>query len=596
LRLTRLHVQNFKSLRDITIQPNRILTILIGPNSAGKSNILDALKFVSQVTRSTQQEYIENRGGPRAIVFAGNPNGQILIELELEMDDDEMNAMIKGVTESIAFSEIKTIWQPKWVYEVRFGWSGSVFTMLSESIWTWIAGQRVEYAESSWKDRAVGKMYSYQVIKSIVDGITKKDWTLMTEGGQAPPQSILLGADYKRRPEWYPIKELAFYFRNFSHLAAIRESPELAKLIGRYELVANAENLPQVLHTLASSNRVVFQAILEDVSTLLPEFAEVRSLPIEGRDETYLSTKEQPWPEFELLWRNVASGTRDAICLLTFLHITPDGSLLLIDEPGQNLHAVAVARLRKIMERIAVKHRKQVIASTHSTTLVDDAPFDQIVHLRSEAGATKVLDAKSFAEAERLIAAARIPKSSILAASKSVLVFLVEGRDDAKVWRQLLLRSGVDPDSGPIKIVSGYKAGGREDVLNAISFLKRIGPPISYYAVLDGDGESELRQQMKDEDISGKNVHFLSQGEIEDYLMEPQAISALTNRGKLEVEAIIAEVKGRGKHRLETILKRLGISRVSSEVMELLVCHLSEVPLEMRQIIQDIESRATVPL
>lgn len=48
MKLLRLHVENFKSLLDITIEPDPVLSVLIGKNDVGKSNILDALVFVSE--------------------------------------------------------------------------------------------------------------------------------------------------------------------------------------------------------------------------------------------------------------------------------------------------------------------------------------------------------------------------------------------------------------------------------------------------------------------------------------------------------------------------------------------------------------------
>ena len=44
--LERLTVRNFKSLRDVTVRLPR-LSILFGPNAAGKSNLLDAIKALS---------------------------------------------------------------------------------------------------------------------------------------------------------------------------------------------------------------------------------------------------------------------------------------------------------------------------------------------------------------------------------------------------------------------------------------------------------------------------------------------------------------------------------------------------------------------
>ncbi len=54
--LERLVIENFQSLRDRTEIPLRQITLLYGPNSAGKSAVLDALKMIRLVLRGSEQE------------------------------------------------------------------------------------------------------------------------------------------------------------------------------------------------------------------------------------------------------------------------------------------------------------------------------------------------------------------------------------------------------------------------------------------------------------------------------------------------------------------------------------------------------------
>ena len=46
--ITRLQVRNFKSLRDIDLAFGP-LSVLVGPNMSGKSNIRDVFRFLYQV-------------------------------------------------------------------------------------------------------------------------------------------------------------------------------------------------------------------------------------------------------------------------------------------------------------------------------------------------------------------------------------------------------------------------------------------------------------------------------------------------------------------------------------------------------------------
>ena len=557
--------------------------------------MLDSIAFLSEFVSSSQETCVNKRGGPRNIVFFGNPDAQILIQLELAMDEGEIAQLSEMLPDSVDSASIRATWEPKWIYEISLGWLNDSFSLLSESIRTWVKGQRIEFARGSWQEKESSRMYYYEVIESIANGFAKGIWNLRKQGGGAPATSLLASAKYQKHKEWYPIKKISDYLTNVSRLNEVRASPEEAKLVGQYQLAPNAENLPQVLHSLASSRRRVFDAILKDATSLIPELSEVLSQPVEGTDTARLSVTERAWPNSELLWRNISSGERETIYLLTLLHLTPNGTLLLIEEPGLNLHSEAIIKLRGIIERVASTQRKQVIATTHSLTLIDNLPFRKIAYLRNTNGASDTLEIRNYEEVESLLNTSLIHKSDVLVAPESLLIVVVEGRDDVKIYRQFFSRGGIDIESNSLKIASGLRSGGREEVLAAISFLNKLGPPISYYAVLDGDGQDELHRRLSQEGIPEENVHFLSKGEIESYLADPSAIAALTNRSTSEVEAVLSETRGRGKEQLEAVLQGLGVSKASSEVKELLVCHLPEIPDEMQRIITVIKSKLKNP-
>ncbi|MYB76126.1 MAG: AAA family ATPase, partial [Chloroflexi bacterium] len=45
LRITRIRAKNYRSIRELDLELGP-LTVLVGPNAAGKSNVLDVLKFL----------------------------------------------------------------------------------------------------------------------------------------------------------------------------------------------------------------------------------------------------------------------------------------------------------------------------------------------------------------------------------------------------------------------------------------------------------------------------------------------------------------------------------------------------------------------
>jgi predicted ATPase len=78
--LKELRVRNYKSLEDVAI-PLRPLTVFVGPNNAGKSNILDCLLFLRELLELGAPS-VHSRGGFRYLVWGGDLKRQIKFELD----------------------------------------------------------------------------------------------------------------------------------------------------------------------------------------------------------------------------------------------------------------------------------------------------------------------------------------------------------------------------------------------------------------------------------------------------------------------------------------------------------------------------------
>ena len=106
--LTRLHVKGYKSLVDVEVAL-KPLTLLFGPNAAGKSNLLDAVQLLSRLATSrTLKEAFEPpcRGKPLESFTMGNGGvkglrGQERLVFSIEADLDISDAIAKAVDREI---------------------------------------------------------------------------------------------------------------------------------------------------------------------------------------------------------------------------------------------------------------------------------------------------------------------------------------------------------------------------------------------------------------------------------------------------------------------------------------------------------------
>jgi predicted ATPase len=83
--ISRLRVRNFRSIADCDIEFSS-LTVLLGFNAAGKSNILDSLRFVADAIEGSPAEAISKRGGIRSVLRRGaSPAKTFAIWLDINL-------------------------------------------------------------------------------------------------------------------------------------------------------------------------------------------------------------------------------------------------------------------------------------------------------------------------------------------------------------------------------------------------------------------------------------------------------------------------------------------------------------------------------
>ncbi|MFN5592250.1 MAG: AAA family ATPase, partial [Aphanizomenon sp.] len=101
LKLISARIKNFKSLGDVDLN-FRDLTILVGPNASGKSNCLEALRFLSKLLKGPELPSLKYMD---SILRVGEK--EIFYELTIE-DDEDNNDKIE-YTLVLSISENNTL-------------------------------------------------------------------------------------------------------------------------------------------------------------------------------------------------------------------------------------------------------------------------------------------------------------------------------------------------------------------------------------------------------------------------------------------------------------------------------------------------------
>ena len=107
--IRRIAIRGYKSLQDVDLRLDP-LTIVIGLNAAGKSNLLDAIGLLSRtVAGDLQSAFTEHRGEPlRSFTFdergieglIGREEALFSIEVDIELSESTLDQVNRTITEA----------------------------------------------------------------------------------------------------------------------------------------------------------------------------------------------------------------------------------------------------------------------------------------------------------------------------------------------------------------------------------------------------------------------------------------------------------------------------------------------------------------
>jgi predicted ATPase len=90
--ITQLSIKGFKTLKDVSLPLTRV-SVLVGPNNCGKSNVLRALSFLGAIVREGLPDAVRRFGGPSE-VFSRSGDGRLEIALEAKFRETTVHYRI----------------------------------------------------------------------------------------------------------------------------------------------------------------------------------------------------------------------------------------------------------------------------------------------------------------------------------------------------------------------------------------------------------------------------------------------------------------------------------------------------------------------
>ena len=342
-KLTKIFVNGFKSFRyDPRFLPDRMdpneeahrgraiefgdLTVLLGANGAGKSNLVSFFRMLNFITTGALQEYVGRSGGAGSLLHYGpQVTGEMVLELEFS-DQDQRSCYLAVLSDA----------DPDRL----------IFT--SEGVICRRGGLRRQKI-------SLGAGHSESLLKESA------------EGGD-PTCRTIYGLLSRCR---------TYQFHDTSPTARIRKEGYIED--GGF-LRDNAGNLAAYLLTLRETERRYYDRIVETIRRVFPQFGDFVLEPSRlNPSNIILNWRERNRSDYLFGPHQLSDGTLRFMALATLFLQPPRKlpSVIVIDEPELGLHPCAITVLAGIIK--AASFDCQVILSTQSTRLVDEFDLGQIV-------------------------------------------------------------------------------------------------------------------------------------------------------------------------------------------------------------------------
>jgi len=338
--LNKITIKNYKSLENVSLTL-RPFNVFIGPNNAGKSNILDCLGFLSELMTPPQQQIttvekaMRPRGGFPYVVWGGDVNRSISIDLCVSLADPAG----KGKR------------QYHFYIEVRGSRLGSTVSALRLTC----------KVNSNWR--------------SLLD-VQPERWTALDIEGKE------LNLEPQGGAEWWlgafpylPSAHSAFakYIQGWRFYNFVPSRMEQVLPVRKdLSLQHEGENLSVVLHSLHSGYRREFGEIEELARVGVPEIEELLT-ELTDQGQTYTTLREQGVALNIPAW-SMSDGTLRFLAHLAAVYSPTPPLLMAFEEPENNIHP----RLHELLADVlrAASKRSQILVATHSPHFLDYRRFD----------------------------------------------------------------------------------------------------------------------------------------------------------------------------------------------------------------------------
>ena len=389
--LVALSIKNFKSIREAHVRFGPC-TCFIGHNGVGKSNLFDAIHFLSALTeRDISDAATEVRrtsdGGysPLDLVFGRHPDRRIELSADMVVPPQVQDDFGQPAEPSTTLL----------TYRIRLRYESTSDRLLVEH-------ESLTHARLQAYEKFVGFDSGQEFRKSVALGVrrggplisTKEDRIQLhgdggSRGRPSPvgrsPLTVVGGTNTSDYPTVLAAKREMSSWRILHLEPSAMRTPDNRSAPAHVS--ASGGHLAATLQGLATRNPNAEAEILFRLRQLNSDIAELSVYSDDVRDQLALRARVSGVDNW-LYGRSLSDGTLRYIALVLMLVDIEDRAVLCIEEPENGIHPSRVPNLAELLRDYAVDIHdsvradnplRQVVLNTHSPEVARQLPFDDLV-------------------------------------------------------------------------------------------------------------------------------------------------------------------------------------------------------------------------
>lgn len=392
MTISKIRITNFKSFADETVELNEF-NLLVGANASGKSNFVQAFKFLSDIATHGLEDAISLQGGVEYLRHFGSARNeplsfQVTIQGESHMVDRSVDVGTRSDAKPVRPISIRMpqeIALLDYEFSLRFHRGGSGYFVERDKMTLY------HEHEAPTASRKGSSEYAKTVAenssgKLIVNSTVPNMEYLSSFGGEHIAERTLLFET-----------PILFLFAGtfvdwFKEIGIYDFDPKKAKGIitvaGRSELETDGGNLAVVLKNLLSDEDTR-RSIRNLCQYNLPY---LEDLKIEQLADRFISIKVQESfaDGHELPAFLISDGTANIIALVVALFFQKQKRFAIFEEPERHLHPKLISGLMELVKEASDK--RQILLTTHNPEVVRYTDIENVLLVsRDQCGFSRIV-------------------------------------------------------------------------------------------------------------------------------------------------------------------------------------------------------------